>query len=87
MPVLGKNGAKNGLYMLWHHVLQPLVQVLLTPCIGLVLPRQCSWPHFVSTFELHQQVPSKVIIVDAGIGHVEHEGIDLHIVDVVAKLK
>ena len=38
MPILGKNRAKNGLYMLWHHVLQPPVHVFAAPHIGLVLP-------------------------------------------------
>ena len=78
MPVLGKNGAKNELYMLWHHVLQPPVHVFAAPCTGLVLPRQCGRTRFVSTFELPQQALGNVVIAAAGIGPVEHEGIDVH---------
>ena len=70
--------AKNGLYMLCHHVLQPPVHVFAAPRAGLVLPRQHSRPHFVSTFELPQQVSGNVVIATAGIGPIEHEGVDVH---------
>jgi hypothetical protein len=78
MPVPRKIRAKNGLYMLWHIVLQPPVHVFAAPHTGLVLSRQCSRPRFVSTFELLQQASGNVIIVDAGIGPIEHEGVDIH---------
>jgi hypothetical protein len=69
---------KNGLYMLWHHVLQLPVYVFVAPRTSLVLPRQCSRPHFVSTFELPQQASGSVIIAGTDIGPVEHEGVDVH---------
>jgi hypothetical protein len=68
MPIAGKNRTKNGLYMMWHHVLQPPIHVFAASCTGLVLPRQCSWPYFVSTFELPQQASGNVIIAGVGIG-------------------
>ena len=33
---------------------------------------------FISTFELPEQVPDNVIIIDVGIGPAEHEGVDVH---------
>ena len=78
MTVSGKLWVKNGHYIMWHHVLQPPVHVLLELRTGLVLPRQCSWPHFVNNFELPQQVPSNVVIAATGIGPIEHEGEDVH---------
>ena len=54
------------------------MHVLEAPHIGLVVPPQCSRPRFISTFELPQQAPGNVIIAGAGIGLVEHEGIDVH---------
>ena len=78
MPVLGKNEVKNGLYMLWHHLLQQPVHILVALRTGLVLPRQCRWPLFVRTFELPQQASGNVIIADASIGPIGHEGVDVH---------
>ena len=78
MHVLATNGAKTGHYIMWHHVLQPQVHVSMELQKGLVLPRQCSWPRFISTFELPQQASGNVIISTAGIGPIQHEGIDIH---------
>ena len=78
MSVLATNGAKTGHYIMWHHVLQLPIHVSAELRKGLVFPWQCSRPHFVSTFELPQHASGNIVIATAGIGLVEHEGVDVH---------